>query len=50
MVPQQEMELDKEQTISLMRVIEMLEESDDVQNVYTNLKISDEALAAMEED
>ena len=31
-------------------VMQLLEESDDVQNVYTNLKISDEVLAAMEEE
>jgi transcriptional/translational regulatory protein YebC/TACO1 len=44
------LELDKEQTLSILRTIDALEESDDVQNVYTNLKISDEALAAMEEE
>ena len=31
-----------------MRIIEALEETDDVQNVYSNLKISDEAIASME--
>ncbi len=50
MVPQQELELPPDQTVALMRVIEALEESDDVQNVYTNLKITDEALASLEED
>ncbi|NMC78509.1 MAG: YebC/PmpR family DNA-binding transcriptional regulator, partial [Chloroflexi bacterium] len=33
-----------------MRAIDGLEELDDVQNVYTNLRISEEALAALEED
>ena len=50
MVPQQEIELDKDQTISIMHTIEALEESDDVQNVYHNLKLSDEVLAALEEE
>jgi transcriptional/translational regulatory protein YebC/TACO1 len=31
-----------------MKVIEGLEELDDVQNVYSNLAISDEALAKLE--
>lgn len=48
MLPKQEVELNKEQTLSIMRIIETLEESDDVQNLYTNLKISDEALASLE--
>lgn len=49
MIPNQELELEKDKTISMMRLIENLEESDDVQNVFTNLKISDEALASLEE-
>jgi len=48
MVPQQEVELDPQQTVSVMKTIEQIEESDDVQNVYTNLKITDEAMALME--
>jgi transcriptional/translational regulatory protein YebC/TACO1 len=32
-----------------MKVIEALEELDDVQNVYSNMNISDEALAQLEE-
>jgi len=31
-----------------MKIIETIEDSDDVQNVYTNLKITDEAMALME--
>jgi transcriptional/translational regulatory protein YebC/TACO1 len=49
MLPNQEMELEVEQTLQVMRCIEALEELDDVQNVYSNLKISDAAMAAMEE-
>jgi YebC/PmpR family DNA-binding regulatory protein len=48
MVPNQEAELEVDQTLQVMRTIEMLEELDDVQNVYSNLHISDEAMAAME--
>ena len=33
-----------------MKAIMNLEELDDVQNVYSNLKITDEAIAAMEND
>lgn len=49
-IPQNEIELDLEQTISTMKAIMNLEELDDVQNVYSNLKITDEAIAAMEND
>jgi len=50
MVAQQEMELDKEKTLSILRTIESLEESDDVQNVYSNLKLTEEALADLEKE
>ena len=49
-IPQNEIELDLEQTISTMKAIMNLEDLDDVQNVYSNLKITDEAIAAMEND
>lgn len=48
MVPKQEMELNVNETLQVMRVIEDLEEMDDVQNVYSNLKMSEDALAALE--
>ncbi len=48
MIANQEMDLDVNDTIQVMRTIEALEELDDVQNVYSNLHISDEAMAAME--
>lgn len=48
MIPNQEMELSVPDTLQVIRAIESLEELDDVQNVYSNLKISDEAIAAME--
>ena len=50
MIPNQEMELGVEDTLQVLRAIEGLEELDDVQNVYSNLKISDEAMAAMESE
>ena len=34
----------------IMRLIDALEESDDVQNVYTNMALSEDVLAALDED
>jgi len=48
MIPTQELELAIDETIKVMKVIEGLEELDDVQNVYSNLSISDDALAKLE--
>jgi YebC/PmpR family DNA-binding regulatory protein len=48
MVPKQEVELPVSDTLQVIRVIESLEEMDDVQNVYSNLKMSEDALAALE--
>jgi len=48
MIPNQEMELDIEQTLQVLRTVENIEELDDVQNVYHNLHISDEAMEALE--
>jgi YebC/PmpR family DNA-binding regulatory protein len=39
------MELDQDQTVQALRLIEKLEDLDDVQQVYSNLEISDEVLA-----
>ncbi len=50
MVPNQEMELGTDDTLQVLRFIEDLEELDDVQNVYHNMRISEEALAALEEE
>ena len=50
MVANQEMDLDSDQTIQVMRCIEALEELDDVQSVYSNLHISDEVMAALESE
>jgi YebC/PmpR family DNA-binding regulatory protein len=48
MEPNQKMELDPEATVSVLKLIENLEELDDVQAVYSNVEISDAAVAAME--
>jgi len=50
MIPTNEMELGVEDTLQVVRTIENLEELDDVQNVYSNLKISDAAMAAIESE
>ncbi len=48
MEPTNIMELSPDETVRVMRTVEELEELDDVQKVYSNLHISDAALAAME--
>jgi YebC/PmpR family DNA-binding regulatory protein len=48
MVPKNELELEPEATIQVMRTIESLEDLDDVQDVFSNLNISEEALARLE--
>jgi transcriptional/translational regulatory protein YebC/TACO1 len=48
MIAKQDLELPVDQTLSVLRTIENLEEIDDVQSVFHNLKISDEAWAALE--
>ncbi len=48
MIAKQDLELPVDQTLSVLRAIESLEELDDVQSVFHNLKISEEALAALE--
>jgi YebC/PmpR family DNA-binding regulatory protein len=47
-LPKQEITLDTEKTLKLMRIIETLEELDDLQNIYSNLDITEEAIQAME--
>ncbi|MCB0119147.1 MAG: YebC/PmpR family DNA-binding transcriptional regulator [Anaerolineales bacterium] len=48
MVPKQEIDVNVEETLSVMKAIDNLEDLDDVQDVYHNVKMSDEALAALE--
>lgn len=47
MDPNQEVELQLDQTLQVMKVIDALEELDDVQQVYSNLKITDKVLEGM---
>ena len=47
-VPKNEIELGQKETVQVMGVIEALEELDDVDQVYSGLSISDEALAELE--
>ncbi len=48
LIAKQEIELGVEETLQVMKVIEAVEDLDDVQNVYHNVKFSEEALAALE--
>ncbi len=48
MDPKQEIALEPDQAAQVLRVIDNLEELDDVQNVYSNLSITDEVLAKYE--
>jgi transcriptional/translational regulatory protein YebC/TACO1 len=48
MIAKQELELGVDDTLQVMKVIESIEEHDDVQDVFHNVKVSDEALAALE--
>jgi YebC/PmpR family DNA-binding regulatory protein len=47
MDPNQEIELSLDDTVQVMKIIDTLEELDDVQEVYSNLKIPDEALEGL---
>ena len=48
MVPSNEIALSTEDTIQVLRVIEALEDLDDVQEVFSNLNVSDEVLEQLE--
>ncbi len=49
-IPTVEVELDAEGARKMFQVIEALEDSDDVQNVWANGDVSDEVLAELDED
>ena len=44
-----EVELDLEGALKVNKLIDVLEDSDDVQNIYTNMSLSDEVRAQLEE-
>ncbi len=46
--PQNSIELDGEKAATLFKLLETLEDSDDVQNVYANFDVSDEEMAKLE--
>lgn len=48
LIPNNLLELSPENTLQVLKVIETLEDLDDVQDVYTNLDITDEAMALFE--
>lgn len=48
MIPKNTLQLTSDETIKVMRVIEALEDLDDVQQVYSNLAISDELMEMYE--
>jgi YebC/PmpR family DNA-binding regulatory protein len=48
MQPVTMMELDQAKSLQALKLIDRLEDLDDVQNVYTNLQITDEVAAALE--
>ena len=47
-VPDMQVELDKESAAKVFRLVEALEDSDDVQNVFANFDVSDEVMAQLE--
>lgn len=47
-VPKNEVELSADESVAVMKLIERLEELDDIQNVSSNLSLSDAAIAAFE--
>ena len=49
-IPTSEVELSLEQTLSVLKMVETMEELDDVQNIFHNMKISDEVMAALESE
>ena len=45
--PQNTIPVDEEKAQSLMKLIDNLEDDDDVQNVYSNFEVSDEVMAKL---
>lgn len=48
MIPTNEIELEVDETLQVMRLIEALEELDDVQEIFSNLHLSEDAVAQFE--
>jgi len=49
LVPTNEIELSDEETLQVLKLVETLEEMDDIQNVYHNMRVSDAVWAQLEE-
>jgi transcriptional/translational regulatory protein YebC/TACO1 len=47
-VPSMQIELDKDGAGKVLRLVEALEDLDDVQNVYANFDVADDVLAALD--
>jgi transcriptional/translational regulatory protein YebC/TACO1 len=47
MIPQHYVDLSVDDQVKVMRLIETLEDLDDVQEIFTNVEFSDEAVAAI---
>ncbi len=48
MVPNNEIELNPEDTLQVLKLVEAIEDLDDVQDVYYNMSIPDEVIAQLE--
>jgi transcriptional/translational regulatory protein YebC/TACO1 len=48
LIAKQELDLPVDATLSVLKLVELLEELDDVAEVFHNVRLSDEALAALE--
>lgn len=49
-IPQNEVEISTDEALQVIKLIEKLEDLDDVQNVSSNLNLTEEAMAAFEEE
>jgi YebC/PmpR family DNA-binding regulatory protein len=49
-MPTMQVQLDEEGARKIFKLIDVLEDSDDVQNVFANFDVSDEVMAALEEE
>ena len=47
-LPSMQVEVDEDTARKVFRLIDALEDSDDVQNVFANVDVSDEVLAALD--
>lgn len=49
-IPNQEMELDDADTMQVLRIVDNIDEMDDVNHVYHNMAVSDSVMESMEEE